>query len=403
MEGMIEYALAAISRDDFQAQPSKLFAFVSRYGRHIEDGLRYRYSREESREAFAHHVDRFNTDARKPNFVRVTGAEIRAALPDLKGPRLYTFAARHPSAPSRPPCIGGRVLGARELFDSSYGRIAHTSKAVLRPSYVPPEDLDLLNRLWPAPVEPAAVAKAVPRATAPAKSTTRRAARDRPARQIVTPSATSSLVAAVPLRKVASEELPRTHASRGLAKKYIGARRPEYPPLVARAPPLAPSASESSLGDPLPWGQGGLLRSPSSRLQVLSPDLPSFENVADPASLRELATDRWTVLAQHIKAAHRLSFEIVRIAELEAARTSRPFGSALPGRPEYPFFPTGGTGSLAAVPVTAAAYGHTLSAVLYSQPSAAPPPPSAPDYEMVDLPAEPVAGASRFGTADCPA
>ena len=414
-EGMIEFALATIWDHQFEFNRDCAAAFVAKHGPQVEPVLEYRFPREESRAALIKHCNELVTKGRRAKFVRVTESEILAALPD-EGPRFFQFRHGDAGAGARPEPRGGRILSAQVLFDTTHGQKTHNGIAVGRPTYVPEEDREELDRLWPQP------ARAAAKTPAASSSTARRAvvhsdweddndevpeedrgsdaagdsasevsAATRPQTRAATAAASGR---EVPRKRARQDDDPRdTPSSSVTSPGYIGSAPPHLLRAMSSrgslrvAPRLAPSRSGGSSQSG--WGLAGLAlsdaassSSPAFARMVHSPAQDPFAGVTDPLRLRTLAVDRWDVLNQHVSHLETLAAEIEVIARQEEDLTSRPLGSAIADSRVVGargFMPRGGANELADLPVLARAYLHATADV-YGAARATPP----PDVDMRD-------------------
>ena len=426
-EGMVEFALATIWDTQFQFNHDRAAQFVAKHGPHVEPVLEYKHTREESRAALIAYCNELAIKGRRAKFVRVIESEVAAALPP-QGPRFIRFRHGDPGKGARPQSLGGRVLSARVLFDTTRGQKTHTGLDVGRPSYVPAEDREELDRLWPNPsravaTTPAAssstarravvssdweadnveVAEEDPDSDAAGDSASEVSAATRPQTRAATAAVSGRAASTaqpqpvadeVPRKRARQDDHPRDTSSPSVASSgYIGSapahmrRTMSSRGSLRAAPRLAPSRSAGSSQSG--WGLAGLAlgdtassSSPAFARMVHSPAQDPFAGVTDPLRLRTLAVDRWDVLNQHVAQLETLASEIERIARQEEELTLRPFGSAIADSRvvgERGFMPRGGAQSLADLPILARAYLHATSDV-YGAARATP----SPDFDMGD-------------------
>ena len=457
-EGMIEFALATIWDHQFEFNRDRAAPFVARYGHQVEPVLEYQFERRESRAAFIKYCTQRTTLGRRSKFIRVIQAEVVAALP-LKSARVYQFRHGDAGASERPQCLGGRILSARTLYDTTYGCETHTERPVGKPTYVPESDRAELDMLWPDPpsaVAPAPVASSSTAtktegvhmsdweledqfdddealeddkvlegeddSDAEGESASEAPVAPRPRTRAAKAAASSRAQSAaqshppapaeVPRKRPRQDDVLRDTLSPSLVRAgYIGAPPPHLRRAISArgslrvAPPMAPSRSEGSVTSQSGWGLSGLAlgdtASSSSSVParaVRTPVQDPFSGVTDPLRLRTLALARWDVLNQHVTHLETLASEIERIALQEEEQTGRPFGSTIADSRnvgERGFMPHGGANDLADLPTLSRSYLRATSEV-YRSARATP----SPDVEMGDASAPGPGGDIDFGEFD---
>lgn len=418
VEGMIEFALASLLLDHWTLNGKKEVQFVARYGHRVETSLKYKYDRTTSRDAFVKYIESLNAHSKRPQYTRVTPADIMFALSDPLGERVMEFQAIE-----SPPCArllarGLACLDVEQKYEQTFGYETYTGRPVGKPSFVWDDELVRNEELWRHPPKNLipAIDLLVPEDAGDEPVDDHLSAADdargdkNDAREDTDDGGRGDLFAggydgafddemevAVPppvlpppaptssTRKRArsedtTDDVPRDRPappSQDVALS-LPLPRPRYPSSAPRSTSrLAHSLSEGSTGSG--WGLSGLnISGTPAEPIVISPNLAPFAGISDPTRLRELAVERWAVLCQHVTFIQRLAHDIVQISAQEETQTHQPFGAALPGLAPPPrFMPRGGARTRADLPSVSRAYSRAIDTIFDAAD-----PSSAPDVEM---------------------